>query len=318
MAQQFPGDYNGILAGAPAFHWDRFQAAQIWPQVAMRIDAGGPVAAAKQTLASNAAVAACDAIDGVVDSVLTDPRLCTYNPVNDPAITRASCTSADNTCLTPGEASAIQRIWTGPVSAGGKALWYGQTRGTALNGLGGATPFSIAVAQPQYWVYFDPTWDWKTLDYVNYQAFFQKTMQMVNPLMNSESPDLTAFRNLGGKIVMWQGFADQLITPQGSIAYYDAVTNYLGGGYAQTQQFFRHFMASGVGHCSGGNGPQPQNLFQSVVDWVEQGTAPDTIQASKALTGGATQTRPLCPYPTFARYIGSGSTDSAANFVCAR
>ena len=99
--------------------------------------------------------------------------------------------------------------------------------------------------------------------------------------------------------------------------YYDAVTNYMGGGYGQTQKFFRHFMAPGVGHCGGGSGPQPQNLFQAVVNWVEQGVAPDVITASKSLGVGAVQTRPLCPYPTVAKYTGSGSTDDAANFVCA-
>jgi len=317
IAQQFPGDYNGIVAGAPAFHWDRFQAYQIWPQVAMRLDAGGPIAGAKQTLATNAAVAACDAIDGVVDSMIGDPRQCTYNPVNDAAITRASCTSTDNTCLTPGEASAINKIWGGARNASGKPLWPGVERGAALNGLGGATPFAIAVAQPRYWVYFDPTWDWTTLTYSNYEAFFKQSMQMVNPMMASETPDLSAFRNSGGKILMWQGWADQLIMPQGSIMYYDAVTNFMGGGYAQTQQFFRHFLAPAVGHCSGGNGPQPQNLLQSVVDWVEQGIAPDRITASRTLSGGALQTRPLCPYPAVAKYTGSGSTDDAANFVCA-
>ena len=138
MAQQFPADYNGILAGAPAFHWDRFQAYQIWPQVAMRLDAGGPVSAAKETLATNAAVAACDPNDGVTDGVITDPRTCTYNPVNDATITRASCTSSDNTCLTPGEASAIQKIWGGARNATGKLLWPGLERGASLSGLAGA------------------------------------------------------------------------------------------------------------------------------------------------------------------------------------
>jgi hypothetical protein len=317
MAQQFPNDYNGILAGAPAFHWDRFQAYQIWPQMVMRIDAGGPVSGAKQTLATNAAVAACDALDGVTDGVINDPRQCTYNPVNDPSITRASCTSSDNTCLTPGEASAIHKIWDGARSASGKLLWPGVEPGAALSGLAGATPFAIAVAQPQFWVYFDPTWDWTTLTYDNYEAFFKDTMRTVNPLMASENPDLSAFRNAGGKIVMWQGWADQLIMSQGSTLYYDAVTNFMGGGYAQTQQFYRHFMAPGVGHCGGGNGPQPVNQFQAVVNWVENGIAPAQILASKSLTGGGTQTRPLCPYPAFAKYTGSGSTDDAANFVCA-
>ena len=145
----------------------------------------------------------------------------------------------------------------------------------------------------------------------------QKTMVMMNALTGSESPDLSAFRNLGGKIVTWQGFADPLIPSEDSIDYYDSVVNFLGGGYAQTQEFYRHFMAPGVAHCGGGVGPQPQNQFQAVVDWVENGQAPQTLLATKTLTGGGTQSRPLCPYPEVAKYKGSGSTDDAANFTCA-
>jgi hypothetical protein len=315
MAQQFPHDYNGILAGAPAVHWDRFQAYQIWPQMVMLRDTGGPISNAKQTLATNRAIAACDALDGVVDGVLTDPRQCTYNPALDPTITMASCTSTNNTCLTPAEAGAIQKIWGGAMNTRGKQLWFGVERGAALNGLAGTNPFAISVAQPQYWVYFDPTWDWHTLNYSNYEAFFKKTMQMVNPMMASEVPDLSAFRNAGGKVISWHGFADQLIMSQGTIEYYDSVVSFLGGGYGQTQQFYRLFMAPGVGHCGGNVGPQPQNLFGAVVNWVENGVAPDTILASRVVSG-VTQTRPLCPYPAFAQYTGSGSTNDAANFVC--
>ncbi len=316
MAQDFPNDYDGILAGAPAIHWDRFQAYQIWPQVVMRSETGGVISEGKRNLATSAAVAACDADDGVVDGVLNEPRQCQYNPVQDASLTTATCTAGDDTCLTPAEATAIHKIWEGARNRNGKLLWFGLERGTALGGLAGNNPFFISVAQPRYWVYFDPDWDWTTLSYDNYEAFFKKTMQMVNPMMGSENPDLTAFRNTGGKVLTWHGLADPLIMPAGTAAYYEAVTNAMGGGYQQTQQFFRHFEAPGVGHCGGGVGPQPQDLFQTVVDWVEQGDAPQTLLASKDLGNGATQTRPLCPYPSKAEYVGSGSTDDAANFVC--
>ena len=346
MAQLFPQDYDGILAGAPAIHWDRFQAQQIWPQMAMFLDNGGPIGGgvaavlnAKQTLATNAAIAACDLLDGVADGVLTDPRMCEYTTSKDPGITKPSCTPADTTCLTPTEASAIDKMWQGPVSCaaglspgscavgdipthrlggkGSKRLWYGQARGAALNGLGGVNPFAIAVAQPRYWVYFDPTWDWQTLTYQNYLSFFKDTVRMVGPIMASDNPDLSEFRDQGGKLVLWHGFADQLITSEGTIDYYDDVVNTMSrGNYKRTQKFARLFMAPGVGHCGGGAGPQPQNLFPAVVNWVEHGKAPDVILASKAITGG-TQVRPLCPYPKFAKYIGTGDTNNAANFVCA-
>ena len=316
MAQDYPGDYNGILAGAPAVHFDRLGVAQTWPQLPMLLDTGAPISTTKETLAVSAAIAACDANDGVVDGVITDPRKCTYNPVNDPAITKASCTSSDNTCLTPSEAGAIVKIWNGPTNLQGKKLWYGYQRGAALNSVAGANLNSIPLQQAQFWIYFDPTWTVSQLNYANFQPFMQKTMAMMNALTASENPDLSAFRNRGGKIVMWQGFADQLIPSEDSIDYYDSVTNFLGGGYAQTQQWYRHFMAPGVAHCGGGVGPQPQNLFPTVVNWVENGVAPDTLLATKSLPGGVTQSRPLCPYPAMAKYIGSGDTNDAANFVC--
>jgi hypothetical protein len=114
--------------------------------------------------------------------------------------------------------------------------------------------------------------------------------------------------------VLWHGWVDQLINANGTIDYYDRVVK-KSGGLARTQQFARLFMAPGVSHCAGGPGPQPQRPFDSVVNWVEKGIAPDTILASKS-AGGVTQTRPLCPYPAVAHWKGTGSTDDAASFSC--
>ena len=119
-------------------------------------------------------------------------------------------------------------------------------------------------------------------DYDNYLQFFKDTVAMVGPIMASDNPNLAPFRDRGGKVVMWHGFADQLIVPEGTIDYYDAVTQALGGGYKRTQEFARLFMAPGVGHCGGGNGPQPQALFDAVVNWVEHDQAPETILATKS------------------------------------
>jgi Tannase and feruloyl esterase len=127
---------------------------------------------------------------------------------------------------------------------------------------------------------------------------------------------LSRFRDHGGKLLLYHGFSDQLIAPAGTIDYYDAVTQKLGGGYKRTQQFARLFMAPGVGHCAGGDGPQPQGLFDALVGWVEQGKAPERITAIKRSADGATQTRPLCPYPALARWTGKGDTNDAANFIC--
>jgi hypothetical protein len=313
MAQRFPRDYDGILAGAPAIHWDRFQAAQIWPQMVMFRDTGANIAPAKLDMATAAAVSACDAEDGIADGVIDDPRGCDFDarelvcaPGDDPA-----------GCLTAAEAGAVDKIWEGPTTRHRqRRLWFGLEPGTSLLGLAGPSPFFIAVNQPRFWVYLDPTWDWHVLDYRNYESFFADTVREVGPIMATDDPDLSRFRDRGSKILLWHGWADPLIMPQGTVRYYERVVRELRG-LRRTQEFARLFMAPGVGHCGGGAGPQPQGLFAAVVDWVEHGRAPERILATRALAGGATRSRPLCPYPAVARWTGSGSTDDAANFACA-
>ncbi|MEJ0034656.1 MAG: tannase/feruloyl esterase family alpha/beta hydrolase [Gammaproteobacteria bacterium] len=308
MAQRFPEDYNGILAGAPAIHWDRFQAAQIWPQVAMLQENGGAVDAKKITLASNAAIEACDGLDGVKDGVLEEPRACKFDAKT---LVCAAGASGDS-CLTAGEAAAINKIWEGP-----KGHWYGLTRSTPVQQmLAGAQPFMISINQPRYWVYLDPTWDWKTLTYQSYGKFFDDSVRVVGPVMGTDDPDLDAFRKHGGKLILWHGWSDPGIMPEGTVDYYEKVAKRDGGDFKKTREFARLFMAPGVGHCAGGAGPQPQGMFDSLVSWVEKGKAPETILASKPLPDGKTRTRPLCQYPAVASYKGEGSTDDAGNFRC--
>ncbi|HVH27256.1 MAG TPA: tannase/feruloyl esterase family alpha/beta hydrolase [Vicinamibacterales bacterium] len=312
MAQRYPEDYNGIVAGAPAIHWDRFQAAQIWPQVVMLRETGGAISPAKLTMATAAAVAACDAADGVTDKVIDDPRTCRFDART---LVCQSAGGGTETCLTESEAKAINKIWEGPV-VDGKRLWWGPRPGADLSGLAGPEPFRISVDQPRYWVYYDSTWNWQTLNYSNYEEFFALTVKRVGPIMATADPDLSRFRERGGKLIMWHGWADQLIMPDGTIDYYDAVTKKLGGGYEQTRDFARLFMAPGVAHCGGRDGTAPQGLLEAVMDWVERGEAPSTLTGLRSLPDGTTRTRPLCPYPEVAVWNGVGSTDISSNFTC--
>ena len=326
MAQRYPDAYDAILAGAPAIHWDRFQAYQIWPQVVYKGLGVAPLSAAKRTLVTNRSVAACDAADGVVDGVIDDPRTCTYDPRQDASITRASCTADDGSCLSPAEASAVQRIWGGARNAAGERLWPGIERGVDLGALAGAAPFPIPIEQARYWVYFDPNWDWNTLTLGNYEAFFAENIAKVGPVMATDNPDLNAFKARGGKLIMYHGWSDNLIMPQGTTLYHDRMRQ----SVADADSFSRLYMVPGMGHCSGGSGvnqfgqgssgvvpatPQ-RDIFRALMGWSESGTAPSSVIGSRVEAGLTTQTRPLCPYPQVARHRGSGSTDDAANFQC--
>ena len=325
MAQRYPEDYDAILAGAPAMHWDRFQAYQIWPQVVYKTLAVTPLSTAKRTLVTGQAVAACDGADGVMDGVIGDPRTCTYDPRQDTSITKASCTSADGTCLTPGEADAVQRIWGGARNAGGDLLWPGIERGADIGALGGAAPFPIPIEQARYWVYFDPSWDWNTLTLANYETFFNDNIRMVGPMMATDNPDISAFKARGGKVIMYHGWADQLIMPEGTVNYYGRMK----AAVANADDFSRLYMVPGMGHCSGGgtdsfgqgsSGTVPmtpdRDVFRALMAWSEKGTAPNAITASKVQSGLVVRTRPLCPYPQVAKYKGTGSTDDASSFSC--
>jgi len=326
MAQRYPDAYDAILAGAPAIHWDRFQAYQIWPQVVYKGLGVTPLSAAKRALVTSRAVASCDGADGVVDGVIDDPRRCTYDPRVDTSITRATCTADDGTCLTPAEASAVQRIWGGARNSAGDLLWPGIERGVDLGALAGATPFAIPIEQGRFWTYYDPTWDWNTLTLTNYETFFADNVRQVGPIMATDNPDLNAFRARGGKLLMYHGWSDNLIMPQGTSLYFERMR----AATTSADVFSRLYMVPGMGHCSGGTGvnqfgqgssgavpmtPQ-RDIFRALMDWSEKGNAPSSLVASRIDGGVTTRTRPLCPYPQVARYQGSGSTDDATSFRC--
>jgi hypothetical protein len=131
--------------------------------------------------------------------------------------------------------------------------------------------------------------------------------------MDASTPDIGAFTRRGGKLILWHGQTDGLIPTQSTIDYYASLAKKDGKATATS---VRMFLMPGVDHCRGGEGPSDADYLTALEQWVEQGKAPETLVASKALPGGAKRTRPLCAYPNVAKYSGSGSTDDAANFAC--
>jgi hypothetical protein len=186
------------------------------------------------------------------------------------------------------------------------------SRGTPLK----PQPFPFTVDWLRYWITQNPQFDWTTMTPAAYEALWDRSFEQYNLAIGTDNPDLTAFRDHGGKTIIWHGWTDQLIPTDGSIDYYKRVQQQMGGA-KKTSEFARFFLAPGVSHCAGGPGPQPSGVLDALVTWVEDGKAPETLTATRRdQTGAVTRSRPLCQYPLVAKYKGTGSTDDAANFVC--
>lgn len=313
LAQELPNELDGILANAPAIYWTRFQTAQMWGQVLMNNNLGAVISAAKFNQTTTSAVNACDGADGVMDGVIDDPRTCHFSAT---ANICGTPTAPAANCLTAAEADVIDRIWDGPRNPDGQKIWFGLDRGTSLPALNGATPFALGVTQ-FHWDEHDLNFDWRTVSVDGYAQVAQDGSQNIADVTDTFG-DLDVFRRHGGKLLTFVGGNDQLIMPRGVINYYRQMASPGNGGnpdFESLQAFYRLFRAPGVGHCGGGSGPQPQNLFDALVNWVENGVAPEQI-LGRITTGGVTRTRPLCPYPQTAIYNGTGDTNDASSFHC--
>jgi hypothetical protein len=314
LAQELGGELDGILANAPALYWTRFQTAQMWGQIVMKDLVGGPIAAAKLNQATASAIAACDLADGVADGVIDDPRTCDFSAE---ANVCGAPTAPATDCLTPVEAQAIDRIWDGPRNADDRKVWFGLDRGTSLPALNGTSPFFLGVIQFQ-WNEHDRGFDWRTVTADEYSEIARDGSRNVADVTDTFR-HLDSFKQHGGKLLTFVGANDQLIMPRGVIHYYRQMASRYGThgepDFDRLRRFYRLFRAPGVAHCAGGAGPQPQDLFGALVDWVENGAAPERI-LGRTTIGGVPRTRPLCPYPQTAMYRGTGNTDDAANFTC--
>jgi hypothetical protein len=316
-AQRYPADYDGILSGAPAINWTKLHMEQMWGHVVMKA-AGNFLPQCKFMAAQAAAVAACDAADGVKDGVIEDPRGCAFDPKQLVGTSAGACGD-----FTAADAEVIRKVWQGPRRQDGSFLWYGLQRGADFGGLTstGGTPLT---GRPnpitmEWWRYFltqNPEWDWSVLTPASYEQYFDQSVEEFSAVLATDNPDLSAFRDRGGKVVLWHGWSDQLIYPEGTIDYYQRVQKQMGGA-ENTAKFARLFLAPGVGHCAGGPGPQPAGQFDAVVKWVEDGIVPETLNAVRRDGSGAVvRSRPLCRFPMVAKYKGTGSTDEASNFTC--
>jgi Tannase and feruloyl esterase len=318
-AQRYPADYDGVLAGAPAINWTRFQIAQFWGQLVM-LEEDNPVAMCKFEAAVAAAVEKCDKRgDGIRDGVIGNPLACRFDP--------ASLVGTVTPCgeITARDAEVMARIWEGARRRNGEFLWYGLPQGAPFAGLHDTEvvdgelvgqPFQYDLWWIGWWLLQDPSWDWRTITYEHYEQLFDQSVEMYTDVLGTENPDLRRFRDHGGKALVWHGSADWGIFPQGTIDYVERVAARMGG-LRRTKRFLRLFLAPGVGHCGGGTGPEPTGQLEALVRWVERGVAPKTLDAvGRDEAGAVTQTRPICRYPAVARYKGRGDPSRARSYRC--
>jgi pimeloyl-ACP methyl ester carboxylesterase len=316
-AQRYPEDYDGIIAGDPANNRIRQTFGFLNSWVATHGADGKPlVPAPKLAMITKAAVDACDTVDGLKDGIIDDPRRCHFDPA------KLLCKNGDQSeCLTQPQVDAVRHMYDGTKSPRtGELIYTGWPRGSESFGdsaIQGWGQYVMNPAEPmrvdffRYFLFHDPNWDYRTIDLDRDLAYAELKL----PFMAAVERDMTPFKKRGGKLLMYTGWADPVVPPQDTVAYYDAVAKAMGG-LEKTREFYRFFLAPGMGHCRQGPGPNEFDMLTALEQWVEKGVAPDRIVASHVTNGKVDRTRPLCLYPQVARHKGTGSTDDAANFAC--
>jgi feruloyl esterase len=338
-ALQFPGDYDGIIAGAPYMNQTHHAAGHIWNSLAF--DGLALISLDQANAVTAAVVKQCVGKDGGLssDNFLRDPRDCHW----DPGALQCTGGAGDAaTCLTAPQVGALRKFYQGPINPRtGERILAGRVRGSenapaylaALPGLGASQGFL-------YWV-FGNDFDWRTFD-------FDRDMDALDEelaaRMNANTADLEEFKSHGGKLILVHGFADPRTPTLNTIDYYERlIASQTREGrhdererteaLRRTQDFARLFLFPGVSHCGGGAGPGTLEgdtiplsgghftitrvALDPLVQWVEQGVPPDQMTAYKVATTGATLfSRPVCPYPALPRYSGVGDPTKASSFIC--
>jgi feruloyl esterase len=327
LAQRYPADYDGIVAGAPAANYTGVMASFMRDGLMFQNTPGLQGLRAKLPVIRDAVIHKCDRLDGVADGVLEDPRACKFDPAE------LQCKPGQDAaqCLTQPEIGYVRAVYKGTYGKRGQQIYPGlpvsSEKGEGLAGWGpwfmGAPEAGSGLAREFYrgLVKNDLKWDPQSfaLDADHAQA-----RAKVGADVDAVDPNLTPFVKRGGKLIIYQGWEDPAIPAGATLEYYAAVRKRMGG---KADEGVRLFMAPGMAHCGQGPGPSVLDPIGDIDRWLSSGKAPEQILAKKpdnpmaAFLGQETKTlrsRPLCAFPMTAHYNGSGSTDEAANFTCRR
>jgi feruloyl esterase len=337
-AQRFPDDFDGIIVGAPVLD---FSGTQMWGIWNAQAQLSGKIEKEKLALLADAVYRVCDDVDGLTDGLIENPLACDFDPERDLPVCPGDVDGP--ACFTKGQIAALKKIYGGPKDSKGNQLFPGlplsgevlaepvMGGGDLMSGweiwIVGNDAMNIfspgAIGSPSLQLIFgetflkymafekdNPDYDWKSF---NFDTDPQK-MAYIQSILDATDPDLKDFYANGGKIIHYHGWADTALNPMMSIDYYEKVLELMGD---QTKTFYRLYMVPGMFHCSDGVGCDEVDWLTPLVNWVEQGIAPEALVGAHSTSGKVDRTRPVCPYPKTAKYKGSGDINNAVNFVCA-
>ena len=358
-AQRYPTDFDGIVAGAPANHYQEMNAVRVWllqrmfrddfaGALATDTDGDGRLDSVRQLdLLANAVVAACDRDDGVADGVIGDPLACGFDPDRDLAAHRCPAGTDGESCFTAAQIRTIRDFHGGPRDRHGQPIYAGKPFGSERQWAGLFIPYAGNRFAPGAvrlggdhlnYLFYDvdpgvppadlldtsaapdrtatpPEWAWWEFDIDDVTDGKGDVMRGITDAVD---PDLSRYLlQQDGKLILYHGWADALVVPQPTVAYYrDVVDATFGGDVAAARERARLFMAPGMNHCRGGVGPDTWDRLRPLVDWVERGEAPDALIATHTTDGIVDNERPICAYPERAVYTGpAGGADDPANWV---
>lgn len=322
-AQRYPDDFDGIVTGAPAFNWPAIGAEFIQNMQAIYPDPSvldnEVITGSNLRLLQAKILEQCDALDGVKDQILNDPRECNFDfnllplcPVN----------ANGDDCFTIEQVNAIKTVYAGVIidqqeiypgfplggenEQGGWVPWIvgGDQR---LEGVDfPSLQFGFGTEMFKYLVFQDSDWDYSTYDY---EDFLSKT-RYASSYLDATSTDYSAFRARGGKMIMYHGWNDPALSALATIKHYEAVMT----EDQELNEYIRLFLLPGVLHCGGGPGPSEADWLNLVSIWVEKGIGPDRVIVKKTKGNKTIMERPVFPYPKKAIYNGKGNPDKENSF----
>ncbi|MXW17447.1 MAG: tannase/feruloyl esterase family alpha/beta hydrolase [Gemmatimonadetes bacterium] len=312
-SQRYPDDFDGIVAGAPAYHWTGLGALFLQTQQALYPDPNDlstPVIDAEAAMALETAILeACDENDGVKDGFMTNPLACDIDLASIPGLTDEQRRAAE--MIYGGARVGGQLVHPG-YPYGGEAT--GEWPMWITGGGGSGTPnlhYAFGTQMHKYIIFDNPDFDYSTYDFSDYAAWEADTRRTAK-LLNATDTDLSAFKTAGGRLILWTGWSDAAIPAKGTVSYYEGVA----AGDEEVDDYLRMFMLPGVQHCGGGPGPAEVDWITTIQKWVEEGEAPEWLIATKTNRGEVEMQRPICAWPAEAVYKGSGDPMREENFEC--